>query len=358
MSCIDLNPSVAFYHRILESEVTEVENEYWSDGIFPIGRFAAQESFSSMCSKIPRQLQSKNFVLHRSVSLYGICPTYLSREPSRHRHLPSSCSEQALPRWNPWGDLTKHPGRCKRKTRLAYLCRIRSRHDSYRERAICRRSLWRRVGKNRLCSGLDNNRLMSFSIPMGAVSKNEKRDKTAYDHRPSRKYPLLDTHYRWQDSRCKPPRCTTSGAGIILRDGSRVYRFSPTSPLQQESCVLCGPRQKQYGFPSSSFPAYRQNHRSPLRSNDCPHRTKDLRVLSRAVPPKNLVGWCVPVPERGSERMMGGDFWCRSPYETEMAERRPCRRTTIWREIMLPQGRICGGVRQQQGSRSMLSEDR
>ena len=82
----------------------------------------SKESFASMHPKISRQLQSETLYLHRTILLYGLRSINWSRKPSRYCILPSSNETSPVPYGPKEQDIQKYHRRCKRKSRLAYLC--------------------------------------------------------------------------------------------------------------------------------------------------------------------------------------------------------------------------------------------
>ena len=98
--------------------------------------------FSSMCRSLQRQLQGQGVLLPRAVSLHGICPVDLPREPAGHRILSAGTEEQALSHGNPLVGLPQQPGKCQQGPRLAHLCRSCALSHSDGPQALQQRSFW------------------------------------------------------------------------------------------------------------------------------------------------------------------------------------------------------------------------
>lgn len=62
--------------------------------------FLSLYGISQMCKALQRQLQSKNVFLPRSISLYGVCSTYVSRKFARYRSMPSFYENQIVSHGN------------------------------------------------------------------------------------------------------------------------------------------------------------------------------------------------------------------------------------------------------------------
>ena len=87
------------------------------------------------------------------------------------------------------------------KSRLAHLCRLRPSAHLYRQASLHQRRLRRATGPNRLCPGLHHYRSLPFSVPMGQISKAQRRRQAAYSLGSARKYPdvVFITHGKIHD---------------------------------------------------------------------------------------------------------------------------------------------------------------
>ena len=85
-----------------------------------------------------RQQECALILLLGPVTDNVVCPTDLSREPSRHRSLSSRTTRQAVSQRPRWSSEAIHVGRCQREPRLENLRRFRSKPDSNRAAALLR----------------------------------------------------------------------------------------------------------------------------------------------------------------------------------------------------------------------------
>ena len=91
-----------------------------------------------------------------------------------------------------WQGFKKYSCPCKRKTELAYLCRLRLSTNPHRQKLIYQRWLWSRTGQYGLCPRFYNHRSMSFSIPLGTLSSTKRCCKNAYTHGFTGKYHFVE----------------------------------------------------------------------------------------------------------------------------------------------------------------------
>jgi hypothetical protein len=119
MAVIDLKSPISFSHTNINN-LKGVANELRTDDLFANNRLPAATRIWQMCSAISRQLQNTKVFMFRSISLYVICSTYLSRKLARycsmsygnatkilsHRHsrfYPAFLTSQALHRYKARG---------------------------------------------------------------------------------------------------------------------------------------------------------------------------------------------------------------------------------------------------------------
>ncbi len=70
--------------------------------------------------------------------------------------------------------------RCKRKTRLADLCRFCSISNTNCLPTLCQRSSWTRTTQHHLCTQCHNHRSLPVSLPLGSLSESQRCYQTAY----------------------------------------------------------------------------------------------------------------------------------------------------------------------------------
>src|SRR3954454_8145619 len=74
----------------------ETADECWQIDLLTINRVPSDSGVSPMCGPLSGRLQTQELLLLGPVSLYGLRPTNLSREPARHRSVPSFATSKAL----------------------------------------------------------------------------------------------------------------------------------------------------------------------------------------------------------------------------------------------------------------------
>ena len=147
---------------------------FTAHGIFPVARV------STMCSPVPGPLQGATVLLSGSVSLHGLCPTDRSREPARHRNLPSSTTAQTVPCRHSRQRFADHLGPGQRKPRLAHLCRICPCAHPPRANVVRPRRLWSPTRPDRLGLRFQHHRSVSFPVSMSPLSSAQSRDQAAH----------------------------------------------------------------------------------------------------------------------------------------------------------------------------------
>ena len=200
---IDFNLPLTFGQSTFKDLLKGLVNARWTDSFFTTDRLPSQKTIRQMCTKISRQPSNKNFLLFRSIPLYGFCSDNLSSEPSGHRSLSSSNSTKALSLWHSWKCLPNHVGKGKRKSELENLRGLCTHPDKQSKKALCRRRLWHSIESRSLCIRLDNHRFMSISVSMGKVSQTQGRSQAAHAYGLKRLYTHVYPHY-------KRKKCTMS----------------------------------------------------------------------------------------------------------------------------------------------------
>lgn len=159
------------------SSQKEMTHGYWKTYLCPNHGFSANLRILSMRSTISRSLQNKKLFMLGSVSLHGLCPTYLPRESERYRGLPSIGPTETLSH----GYLKQSLSQCLGSRQPIFLSGIES---------------------DRLCIGLHPDRFMSFPFPIGEVSQAQRSDQITHPFGSARKHSFPCHHYSWEDSRC------------------------------------------------------------------------------------------------------------------------------------------------------------
>src|SRR5271167_4357652 len=84
MSKIDLNSGIPFSHS---ENSRGVVYEQWPNDFCSIDGSSSPRRISPLRGSLPRRLQGAKLLLPGPVSVFGLCPTHLSRESARHRNL-------------------------------------------------------------------------------------------------------------------------------------------------------------------------------------------------------------------------------------------------------------------------------
>ena len=213
MTGIDFNLPSTFGQYTFLDLLKGLANACWTNSFLTTVRLSPQKTILPMCSTISRQPSGKNVFLFRSIPLYGVCPDNISPEPSRHRSLSSSNAAETLPLRHTRECFTQYIGKCKQKSRLENLRRLRTGFDRQSSNTLCRRRLRRSTEPRGLRVGFNHHRLMSFTISMGKISQAQSRSQGTHAYGLKRLYTHVYPHYRRKSQRCIP----------ILVEFSRFY---------------------------------------------------------------------------------------------------------------------------------------
>ena len=188
--------------------------------LLSVDEFSSKTRFQPMRFPISRRIPcSKLFVL-RSIPLHGFRPADLSRESARHRNMSAGYSAQALSRRHSGPSVSKHLGRCERKTRLADLRRLRPGAHWNRQTLLCERRFRSAPGPDCLCVGFHHYRPLSFPFPMGLFSKTQRGNQTSYGNGSARFNPLRHPYHTRQSARRQILGPRSPRASRLLYHGS------------------------------------------------------------------------------------------------------------------------------------------
>ena len=229
--------------------------------------------FSTDRQTLRWRLQGSNLFLPRSVLLYGVCTTHLSREPSRYRSLLSSTTLQVISSGDSFKtSISQYPSQCEQHSRLEDLCRLCSKPDHNSQELICQRTLWRRSPKLSLCARCNHYRPMPISFPMGAISTNQSCCEVTYLTRSTRQYSDVYPYQRWQNARSQYPRSADPRSRGFLCDGSWLSRLYSAAPVSPKRRLLRHSRQKQSQDTTAILATSRSHYRTRMRSDRYSHR--------------------------------------------------------------------------------------
>jgi len=276
----DFNSVVNFGQNTFVEILEGLANVHWTNSFLATDRLFAKTPIRQMRSPIPRQLQDKNFFMFLPIPLHGIRSDNIPSKSSRHRNLPKSNATKTLPLRHSWKSFTHHFGEGKRKSRLANICRVRSRFDKQSSKTLRQRRLWPPTKASNLRSGFNNHRFMSFTISMGKISQTQSRGKSAHANGLKRLYTHFYPHYRRKSPRCKYPRRIDFRAWCNLHNGSWLSRLCSSLYLYSKPFNFCYKSQKQFRLPSSLLSQGRQNYWPTMRPNDNAQRLLCIAGLS------------------------------------------------------------------------------
>lgn len=193
MTLIDLKPVLYYGHSNNLQE--GVANEFWKNNLCTDNGFSSSVRISQMCQTLSWQLQSTKFFLSRSISMFGICSTYLktqnsclSREFTRYRIVSSANAQQDLSYGDSISNIPYYVSKSKRESKLAYPCRFRPNLNRHSKKTIFKRLFRSRFRRNGLCAQFFHDRSMPFVISLGTFSQKQRRNKTPYSFRLERPY--------------------------------------------------------------------------------------------------------------------------------------------------------------------------
>ena len=146
---------------------------------------------------------------------------------------------------------------------------------------VRRRAHGRGTGTDRLCAGQHHDRPLPEPVPVGAVSSAQRGGEAAHAPGSARQHPHFRADYPRENPRRHRPRPSADRAGFVLRDGSRVCRFSTPSSVHDLFGVL---RDAGQAWPRLHPPqpsTGRQVDGFAKRPNDRAGRPEDVAAVPR-----------------------------------------------------------------------------
>ncbi len=193
--------------------------------------FLPRHDFDACVRRYGGDRRPRGFSCRDQFLCLAFAATDLPRKPPRHRDVSAILPAQALPCGLPRQHLAEHVGRRQPRPRLAHLRRFRSSVDRSSAKAVCRRAHGRGTGTDRLCAGQHHDRPLPEPVPVGAVPASQRGGEAAHARGPAGQHPHFRADYPREDPRRHGPRSSADRAGFVLRDGSRVCRFSTPSSV-------------------------------------------------------------------------------------------------------------------------------
>src|SRR5450755_9921 len=109
---IDLNSALA--QPMLSQSLREgAANEFWQINLFSTNGLSAFSRISPVRRSLSWRLQAPKLFMLVSISLHGVCATYLQRESARYRGLPACSPIEALSYGHSRSRLAQHSCKCK-----------------------------------------------------------------------------------------------------------------------------------------------------------------------------------------------------------------------------------------------------
>jgi len=254
---------------------------HWKNNILPINGASSAPRLSQVCGSLSGRFQSQGIHLSRPVSLHGLCPTYVSREPERYRSLSSSSEEQVVSYGNSLFRFPQQPGACQQSPRLADICRSCPRSHPDRQKNVCGRRFRTGAGKHGLCSGCHHYRPVSFHVSMGQIPQKQRSCQAAYFARSAWKHSNLYPYLRRQTARCQYLGHPAAGSRGFLCYGSRIFGLYPAIHDLAKQRLFRYPCQVQSQISSNLFASDRPEHRPDLRPINHAHRVLPTQGIPR-----------------------------------------------------------------------------
>src|SRR5579862_2338964 len=255
-------------------------HEHWPDDFRSTDGPASADRVSSLRGALRWRLQGAAFLLPRSISLFGFCPTHLSRELARHRNLLARALATTLPhgisRWH----LAQQSGPRQPAARLAHLCRLCSRAHGAGARPLSGRTFRGGIGRHGLRFRFHHRRFVPVPFSLGAVPAAQERGQNPHLAGSARAHPGQCLCDRWAGERRESARPTGAGGGGDLSSRPGLHRLSAALPDHPSPGFLRHPRRSKHALPLSRRAAGRSLHGIAFRSNHSPDRTEEFASLS------------------------------------------------------------------------------
>jgi len=262
---IDLN-SIACYFGVPTNK--GASNEHGQNDFFSSHGIPAYLRIPQMRPALSGRLQGAKFFVHGSIFMHGLCAINLPRKFARYRILPAVHAAETLPHGHPRPGLPQHISQRQQSARLAYLCRLRAGSDPSSPRTLSRRPVRGRAREYGLRAGLNNHRLVLIAFPVGAFSKEQRRDQTPYAFGFTRPDSVIYRYHRREIRRRQYPGHSDPGGRIILHHGPRLPRLRASVCHASGACHVHHQGQIQHAMPAPLFASSRQNNGTALRSNN------------------------------------------------------------------------------------------
>ena len=240
---------------------------------------ASTTRIPEMCPTLPRQSQSKEFLMFEPILFYGLRATYLARKPARYRSMSASLLVPIVSHGYSGQCIPKHSGRRQRKQGLAHLRRLRPSTDWDSPTSLRQRRFWGPAEANSLRFRFHHHRPVSGTLSLGKVPQSQRSNQVTYLTEPARQYPRIYPYYRRKSTRRQYSGLAHYRIRFLLYHGSSLSGFQTTLRHSPTLSFLCNTSQTQSCGSTPIFPAGGQVHRTTSRSNHIPYRYQYLQRL-------------------------------------------------------------------------------
>src|SRR3989441_4072445 len=278
MSKIDLNPDISL--RRSES-CRGMVHEQWPHDFCSTDGPASARRVSPLRGPLRRRLQGAEFLLPRSILVFGFCPTHISRESARHRNLPARASAPTLPHGPSGRHLAQQSRQRQPAPRLAHLRRFCPRGHRAGPRPLSARPVRGGIGADSLRVRFHHRRFVLVALSLGAVSPAQECGETPHLARSARQHSDRGLCDRRAGERCETARSTGTGSRGVLSPRPGLRGLSAPLPDHPSPGFLRHARRAQHALPSLRVARGRSLHRPAFRSDHSPHWTQELASLPR-----------------------------------------------------------------------------
>ena len=234
------------YARTYRAMVSQIFSGHGHPHRILSGAFAwSTRDVSPLRRTLPWRCLHKILHLLRSVPGDGFCPTDDQRESARFGSLAQFATRVALSNGISRSCGSQHLIRCQRAQELAHLRGLGSNLDQASPQTLRRRAVRSRAGSNRLRSGRDGDRSVSWAFPLVSFSLREGGDLIAYPLGSARLHPYICHSDRGRSSRGQHLGRAAARGRSDLCDGPRLSGFRSFGTFQSNGLTLCDPRQNQ-----------------------------------------------------------------------------------------------------------------
>ena len=301
---IDFNSFVCYFGASTKGAT----NEHRQNCFFTSHGILASIRIPQMRRALSRRLQSKKFFVHGSILMHGFRTTNLPRKSARHRIVSSFHAEQTLSHGYSWTSFAQHPVKRKQPKRLAYLRGLCPSINSYSQKLVSSRSIWRRDGKYCLRVGCHNDRSVPLVISLGLFSKEQRSYQASHASGFTRQHPVIYRDYRRKNPRSQHIGYAYPRSRVILHHGSRLSRFRTALCLASSQRLFYHQSQVELPMPPTLFAAGQQNNRLTMRSNSCFNRLS----INERLPGKTSTRKVFRFRARSSPDIFNQQFFFRS----------------------------------------------